>query len=294
MNTLSPLRRGRITGSRIGKLFNVSPFGDRDSLMRELVREHFDYPTEFLGNVATRYGLEHEADAVAEYQYLHPSVEITHAGPKQETFLHPTLDVFAVTPDGLLDESGYLEVKCPYSGIYTHISQRADYHLQVMLGLEVTGREWADFAVWRPDGLSVSRVSYDPWWLDTVMPEVERFLTEFRGIVADEALAAPFLTDPVMERTDDDWTEAAVEYLEACLAVDGAEKVKVAARDRLVQLRQASPELPAKGAGVTLVHSVKKTVAYKDALSKYAPDADLGAFTKDGAEVWSVRRTGTT
>jgi hypothetical protein len=293
MTALSPLRRGRITGSRIPKLFNVSPYGDRDSLMRELVREHFEYPEEFTGNIATRWGLEHEPEAVADYRIEHPDIFVDKTGEQQETVIHPQCDFLAITPDGILDDHGYLEVKCPYSGTYTHISQRPDYQLQVNLGLEVTGRDWAHFYVWRPDGAALSTVEYDPWWLETKLPEIEKFLAEFNTIVADPELTAPFLADPVIERSDDDWFLAATDYLEACMAVEAAQTVKDAAKDKLVALRAASPDLPAKGAGVTLIQNrPRKSVAYKEALTALAPSADLTPFTKEQDEVsWSVRRT---
>ena len=85
--------------------------------------------------------------------------------------------------------------------------------------------------------------------------------------------------------------------LAACLAAAPAraeDAPKDAAKDKLIALREASPDLPAKGAGVTLIQNKpRKSVAYKDAVVALVPDADLSPFTKEQVDVsWSVRRTG--
>ena len=50
--TLSPLRRDRITASRLPALLGISSYTIPAALMRQMVREHFSDPDEFTGNVA--------------------------------------------------------------------------------------------------------------------------------------------------------------------------------------------------------------------------------------------------
>lgn len=290
MNILSAERVGRITGSRVAGVLGVDPYRTSDDVLRDMVRQVLGAETEFLGNPATRYGTEHEPDAIAEYE----RVTGNRIVDGQQFTIHPDHPFLGVTPDGWIDNMNWLvEVKAPWRATYTHIAERPDYAAQIQLQLACTGADAAEFVVWRPDGISLSHVDADPWWLDSIMPTLTAFMDTYIRTIDDPELAAPHLTDLGAVRDDDAWAEAAVEYLEACMAVDAATAVKDDAKNRLVVLRTASPELPAKGAGVTLIQNKpRKSVAYRDVVVALVPDADLTPFTKEQAETsWTIRRT---
>jgi hypothetical protein len=288
---LSPLRVGRITGSRIAKIFNISPYGDRASVMREMVREHFKAPSEFLGSFITDYGHEHEPHAIAEYETCY-GVLVEKAGDDQELVIHPEFDFLAGTPDGLIGDDGMVEAKAPWKAVYSHISQRPDYQMQVRLLLEITGRQWADFVVWRPDGIAVSRVEHDPWWLEGVLPTLEQFHTEYVAIIASPARSAPHLDPLPTERTDPDWLEHAANILELQIAADLIGAEMKAEKDRLVELYKAAPEgTPARGGGVLLVRSEKSGIAYAKAVKELLPGADLSAYKGEPTVVYSIRQS---
>ena len=61
-------RKDRITGSSVGAILNMSPFMKPDDVMRQMVREHHNYPREFIGNAATAYGTFHERIAIMDYE----------------------------------------------------------------------------------------------------------------------------------------------------------------------------------------------------------------------------------
>lgn len=295
MNVLSAERLGRITGSRVAAVIGVDPYRTAHDVMREMVRQGLGAETEFKGNPATRWGVDHEQDGIFEYERS-SGAEVVR---QQEFSIHPDYPFLGATPDGWIYEPAracidIIEVKAPWKATYTHISQRPDYAAQIQLQLACSGADACVFVVWRTDGISVSRVESDPWWLESHLPTLKLFMAEYERIVTDPELAAPYLTDLQAERDDDQWAEAASEYLDACLAVDAAKSVQEAAKDRLITLRLAEPELPAKGAGVTLIQSrPRKTTSWKDAVVTLVPDADLTPFTKESAEVsWSVRRSG--
>jgi len=290
MIELSPERVGRITGSRIGALLGLSPYGDRSSLMREMVRQHFGAPTEFTGNYPTERGERLEGDAVAEYQLRHPHVLIRNTGAAQVFVAHPEYPIGG-TPDGFVDFDGLIEVKCPMRITYTHISQRPDYYAQVMLNLEATDRQWCDFVVWHPDeGMFVSTVRYDPWWIRGALPVIQGFLDEYAAIISYPELYEPLLVTQPETRCDPEWDAAAEAYIDACAVVEAAEQVRDDMKARLIELAEAAPELPSKGAGVALWKSARKTVAYKDALKASAPGVDLTPYTTQSDPVWTVRR----
>lgn len=295
MNVLSAERVGRITGSRVAAIIGVDPYRTAADVLREMTRQALGAEQEFKGNPATRWGIDHEQDGIYEYERSSGSDVVR----QQEFSIHPDYPFLGATPDGwILEPSGacidIIEVKAPWKATYTHISQRPDYAAQIQLQLACSGADACVFVVWRTDGISVSRVESDPWWLEQHLPTLRGFMAEYERVVTDPELAAPYLTDLQAERDDDQWAEAASEYLDAVLAVEAAKSVQESAKERLVALRTAEPDLPGKGAGVTLIQSKpRKSVAYRDAVVALVPDADLTPFTKESAEVsWSVRRSG--
>jgi putative phage-type endonuclease len=286
--TLSPWRADIITGSRLPAILGLSPYQTRDGVLREMVRDYFDLAPDFVGNIATEWGTEHEADAIAEYEMTR-GVTVHKAGSKQEIVLHPELAFLGVTPDGLVGEDGLAEAKCPYRSEYTHFSQRPDYEVQLRLAMECTGRKWGDLIVWRREGIVVSRVERDPDWFATVLGQIGEFMAEYRATIADPALAEPYREPLVDHRTDEEWQTAAMDYLECLAAKKAAQVLEDQAKAELVRL--AGKKKSTRGFGVLLTRSDPQgSIAYKEALAKLQPDADLEAFRGDKpASKWTAR-----
>lgn len=53
-------RKGRITGSNAGAALGLNKYKTQADLIRQMVREYHDAPSEFTGNEATDYGTQHE------------------------------------------------------------------------------------------------------------------------------------------------------------------------------------------------------------------------------------------
>lgn len=182
---LSPLREGRITGSRIGAVLGLNPYSSRKKALQEMVRQALGLPPDFTGNEATRHGQAMEPEVLRQYE-AHIG-DMTYGGGV--FMLHPSYDFLAVTPDGLVGDEGMVECKAPFRGIYTHWSQKPYYEAQMRLQLECAQRQWCDFAVLGTDGeFHVSRLEHDPSWLPSIMPKLEKFMADFAAAV-DNPLA---------------------------------------------------------------------------------------------------------
>ena len=68
---------------------------------------------------------------------------------------HPTIERAGASPDGLVGNSGLVEIKCPK--VATHLAYLiagvvpAGYKNQMMWQMACSGRDWCDFASFRPD-----------------------------------------------------------------------------------------------------------------------------------------------
>lgn len=278
-NGLSRLRVGRITGSRVGAILGLNPYSKREDVLREMVREHFDAPREFIGNAATDYGKAKEPEALAKYEAERGVM--TYGG--DDCLLHPAHDFLAVTPDGLVNADGMVECKAPYRGTYTHWNEKPYYEAQMRLQLECAQRQWCDFVVLdRNGGLHVSRLLHDPAWLPARIDVLRAFMDDYA-----EALAhpEPHLADK--ERDDKAWRDAADAYLTALAGLNDMERIVKAKREALLAL---AGDCSAKGAGVQVIRSERAgSIAYAKALKDLAPDADLTPYTGKPSVVFTVK-----
>lgn len=165
------LRAGKFTGSRFGKLMakiaNGSPAASRAELLTTLALERLTgQPEETYQNDAMRRGSELEPLARGAYE--------AQTGLLVETVAfieHPAHSFCGVSPDGLLDADGMLELKCPASQAKHLAALRSgahatEYRWQVQGQLWVAGRRWCDVVSYDPrfpDGLqlAITRVTRD-------------------------------------------------------------------------------------------------------------------------------------
>ena len=288
MTALSDQRIDCITGSRIGAIVGDDPNRSRAAVKREMVRQHFGAPGEYVDDPATAWGRAHEHIALVRYELEH-GVELYG---KQLFIRHPEYTFLGVTVDGLTtsldDGRGVVEVKCPWRASYTSIDQCPHYLEQGSLQVECTQRQWVDYCIWRPNGMTIERKEYDPTWLERHMDKLVEFMTEFRETVADPELAAPYLAPKLDIRTDARWIELATEAQELL-----GDKERLDARLGEIKKEMAGMAglSSAKGGGIHLVRVEKKgSVSYKKVLEEYAPDADLEPYRGDGSIEWQLRR----
>jgi len=273
-------RIGRITGSRVGAVLGASPFSNREDVMREMVREHFGAEREFKGNIATEWGNYNEDKAIAQYESETGALVIS-------TGFHALCERFGASPDGLIGIDGMIEVKCPYSKKIKPLSEQPHYADQIQMEMLCADREWCDFVTWTPSKMQIERVRRDIMWFARNIEKLADFFAEYIAIIESDETAAPHLDPIISERDDQEWTDASESYKEAKEALERAKEIESEAKTRLIEL---SSGRKSHGNSV-LVYPVagRKSVKYQDALKKFAPDADLEEFTKQGAESWSVK-----
>ena len=145
-------RAGRVTASMISAvLMKPETAGFRDyqaQLVAEILTgkpQGSDYT-----NVHMQYGTETEPLARSAYE-----AETGFSVDEVGLCIHPTIERAGASPDGLVGNSGLVEIKCPKPA--THLAYLiagvvpAAYRNQMMWQMAVTGRDWCDFVSFRPD-----------------------------------------------------------------------------------------------------------------------------------------------
>lgn len=180
------LRLGKVTASRIADVLAKGKSGEalsREDYRYELVVQRLTGdPGEPFTNAAMEWGIATEPQARIAYE-AQADVFV-----EQVPFvLHPTIEWFGCSPDGLIGDKGLLEIKCPNSK--THIKYLnagkppAKYVPQMQCQMAVTGRQWCDFVSFDPRlpgdlQLFVVRLDRDEDYIKSMEVEVVKFLDE--------------------------------------------------------------------------------------------------------------------
>lgn len=272
---LSPLRVGRVTGSRVGGILGLSPWQTPDDVLRSMVREAHGAPSEFTGNAATEWGTFHERGVIQDFQM---ETGLTVNPSRFYTFE----DWLGATPDGEIGEDELIEVKCPYGlrkgGEFKSINDMPHYHAQIMVQLMVTGRKRCYFWQWAPHGTSLEIVEYDDIWPYGSVDDLKRFHTRYLKELDNPAHLEPKRKAIETLRA----AELLKQYDEACAAADRKKEIL----DELVEL---AGESNAEICGRKLTQVERKgNVSYAKVIKDHCPDVDLEPYRGKGSKFWKL------
>lgn len=185
-------RCGYVTASRIADVMATVKSGEaaaRANYRAELVAQRLTgVAEEGYTNGAMQWGTETEPLARTAYELL------TDCMVDQVGFIrHPSIEGTGASPDGLIGDTGLIEIKCPNTA--THIDYLLKsivppkYQPQMLWQMECTGREWCDFVSFdprMPKKLQLFRVRYmrDEDKLSEIRKAVSGFLAEIAETVA--------------------------------------------------------------------------------------------------------------
>ena len=186
-------RLGKVTASSLHKVLARTKTGygaDRANYLTQLVLERVtNSKAEGYINAEMQWGIDQEPFARAAYE-AHTGVLVDEIG-----FMpHPTIEMSGASPDGLVGDSGMVEIKCPSSKTALECWLSADpveskYFAQMQWQMACAGRAWCDYVVFDPRmpqkaQLFIYRVNRDDEWLATTEKEVVKFLAEVDAKVA--------------------------------------------------------------------------------------------------------------
>lgn len=174
-------RRGKITASKFGVVINGT-VNAWNSYIEEL---RFGWKSSFTA-AATDHGWKHEKQAITNYEIVHV-VDVVAVG----FIVHPRFENVGGSPDGLVDDDGMVEVKCPFNqGVHAETLAKGmpiEHVPQVQGNLWVTDRKWCDFISYDPRETTLSRRLYVQR-----IPRDERYIRKLESKVIKfrEVLAA--------------------------------------------------------------------------------------------------------
>ena len=185
-------RCGKITASRIADIIATTKSGyaaSRKNYLAELLVERLTgEPTDGFTSKEMQWGLDHEAEARAVYEFE------TDSTVEEVGFIaHPKYEYSGASPDGFVSTDGMVEIKCPNTATHIETLQTrkvpSRYYSQIQWQLECSGRKWCDYVSYDPRikdhrlVLFIRRVERDDIFLAGVCIEVEKAEKELCELV---------------------------------------------------------------------------------------------------------------
>lgn len=185
------MRIGCATGSRVTDIVTKLKSGKysaaRDKYLMDIVIERLTgRATEHFCTPAMEFGIENEPAARAAYEG-----ETGNCVMPVGLAIHPTIEWFSASPDGLVGDDGLIEIKVPNTS--THLEYLLegkvplDYMPQMMAEMACTERQWCDF------------VSYDPRLPKNLQLFIRRFHRNEELIRVMEADVKFFLEEVLLK-----------------------------------------------------------------------------------------------
>jgi putative phage-type endonuclease len=201
-------RLGKVTASRMADVVVKTKRGLQDyaasraNYAAELIAERLTgAPAERYTNAAMQWGSDQEPVARGMYEFL-TDCSVVMVG----AVIHQKIEMSLASPDGLVGDSGLVEIKCPNTA--THIETllgvpiNGKYIKQMQWQMACTERAWCDFVSFDPRmpgdmQIHVQRVPRD----DELIAELEREAVAFLAEIDDRIarLVAKFRTQEAAE-----------------------------------------------------------------------------------------------
>lgn len=184
-------RAGCLTASAIADMIAKTKTGEaasRANLRARLVAERLTgVPQDSFSNAAMQWGNEQEPFARAAYE-----IKSGNLVDQTGIVMHPNIPYAGASPDGLIDECGLVEIKCPNTAAHIEYllsgAPPKKYQPQMLWQMECTGRQWCDFVSFDPRmpehlQLFVVRFERDEERLDDLRKEAIAFLAEVDALI---------------------------------------------------------------------------------------------------------------
>lgn len=197
-------RRGKITGSRFkdarDKLKGGQPSKACLGYAMDIARERIggSAPPKFQ-NAAMRTGTEQEPFARAMYE-----ARTGHMVDEAGFYLSDDA-VFGLSPDGLIDDDGVLEIKTMVSSdtLFTAVADGdvSDYMDQCLGYLWLLGRQWVDLVLWAPDlnHMVIKRITRDEDAIEALEADLMAFARLVTQYETTLRTAIQSTTEPALE-----------------------------------------------------------------------------------------------
>jgi len=278
-------RKGRVTGSMVGAILGLDPNCTREEAMRRMVRAYHGAPSEFVGNIATQWGVTHE-DEAREALERHMNIRVKPAS----FVVHQKHNWIGASPDGYIDKYSVVEIKCPFgirndeNPAFKTIEQQPHYYAQMQIQMFVTDRHYSHFWQWTPHGNVLQVITYDLLWVYENLPKLEAFYQEF---LAECDEPDEYLEDKRATVDTPRALQMVAEYNDLQDAIARAEERSKELLESIVEMCGGENAVFG-GKKLTKVEKAG-AISYAKAIKELAPNANLEPWRGKPSKYWTLK-----
>jgi putative phage-type endonuclease len=180
------IRLGKVTASGVADVLAKTKSGVSASRGNYLIKLALQRVTgeieDGFTSDAMAWGIDNEAQARVAYEVKSGNFV------DQVAFVdHPIIPWFGASPDGLVNNDGLVEIKCPNSATHWSYIKAGEppmkYYIQMQAQMACTDRKWCDFVSFDPrmpdrSKLFIKRVMRDKDFIIEMQSEIYKFLEE--------------------------------------------------------------------------------------------------------------------
>ena len=274
-----------IKSTHVAAITGVDPYRNSDDVMRELVRAHHGLQPEFMGNIATQWGVIHEEEALADFQWS-LGVEVVRAS----ACVHPKYEWLSAHPFGFLGDDAIVLIRCPFGiradefPLFMSAKEQPQYYARMQIEMYVTERHLCHFWQWTPFGRKHETIEYDGAFVAQTFPALKAFHQTY---LAELTSPEEYLEEKRVVIDTPRASQMVAEYDDLIEAIDRA-------TERKKELVQAMVEM-SKGKnaifGGRKLTKTKKAgaISYAQAIKHLAPGANLEPWRGKPSESWGLK-----
>lgn len=275
-----------ITMGCVAAILGVSKSMTRAQVIRQMVREYHNAPSEYVENVAADYNnrMRETATTAFENQFRRNVIKVDIAKPLSKIMSsHPSMMrsdkfdgmglVFIRTPFGQRDIADKSEFKS--------LDDQPHMYAQMQVEMYLAGAKWGVFFQWSVLAQTAKVVELDEPFVERCLEQLEAFYKVYK----EETKNKDHLS-PLLKSIDNDKVRKMVaEYDDQCVIETNAKTRKA---EILAELKKAAKDESAMIAGRKLLRiPTEGSISYARAVKDLLPDADLSKYRGAPSEKWT-------
>lgn len=276
----------KITMGCVAAILGVSKSMTRTQVLRQMVREYHNAPSEYVENLPAEYNgkMREAAEAAFENQFRRNLIKVDIAKPRSKILSsHPTMVrsdqyegmglAFIRTPFGQRDVADKRDFKS--------LDDQPHMYAQMQIEMYLAGAAWGVFFQWAVCAQTAKLVQLDEAFVGRCLEQLEAFYAEYKAETKNKDHL-----DPLLKLVDNKRVRAIIqEYDDQCVIETNAKSRKA---ELLEEMKKIAGDQSASLAGRKLQRiETEGSVSYAKIVKEHLPELDTSKYRGAPSVKWT-------
>lgn len=278
----------KITMGCVAAILGVSPSMKREQVVRSMVREYHNAPSEYVDNIAAEYNDQMRPTAIMalENQVKRNVIHVDIAKP---LYKHMSSHPMTMRSDRY-DGPGLVFIRTPFGqrtvtdkSEFKSIDDQPHMYAQMQIEMHLAGCKWGVFFQWSVCAQTAKIIMIDDDFVAQALPQLDAFYEHYKAETKNKDHLEELLPTVDNKKVRD----ALEEYDELCVSEDN---IKTRKAELMEILKTAAKDRSVAFAGGRKLMRVERqgSISYSNAVKKLLPDADLEEYRGNPSIAWTL------